>query len=167
MAITKKHFLTRSTLSTTHRLEREVGRNVEVMWLSGRLVPITRRLPISAKITAAPSARSAPDLLRSLAPWTCSRKPPSRSGPKILPWTASSCSSRSAPIYPRARGPRTPQQLALRLFQVAPRPHRGNPAAQHAPRSILWRAILRSGQSILAAASKRIPARPLGGRGTK
>jgi transposase len=36
---------------SSRRLERESGRNVEVMWLTGRLVPDQKRLPISAKIT--------------------------------------------------------------------------------------------------------------------
>ena len=41
-------------VQSSRRLEREAGRNVEVMWLTGRLVPDTRRLPTSAKTMAAP-----------------------------------------------------------------------------------------------------------------
>jgi transposase len=37
-------------IQSSRRLEREAGRNVEVMWLTGRLIPITRRLPTSARI---------------------------------------------------------------------------------------------------------------------
>ena len=39
---------------SSRRLEREAGRNLEVMWLTGRLVPIIRPLPISANTTALP-----------------------------------------------------------------------------------------------------------------
>ena len=38
-------------VQSSRRLEREACRNVEVMWLAGRLILITRRLPISARIT--------------------------------------------------------------------------------------------------------------------
>src|SRR6266487_4268282 len=65
-------------VQSSRRLEREAGRNVEMMWLTGRLVP-DRRLPTSARTTAAPSGRSAPGLSRSVAPWACSWRPASRS----------------------------------------------------------------------------------------
>jgi transposase len=39
------------------RLERGAGRNVELMWLLGRLVPTTRRSPISGRTTAVRSAQ--------------------------------------------------------------------------------------------------------------
>jgi hypothetical protein len=55
-------------VQSSRRLEREAGRNVEVMWLTGRLVPITRRLPTSARTTAVPSARSAPGSKADIAP---------------------------------------------------------------------------------------------------
>ena len=59
-------------VQSSRRLEREAGRNVEVMWLTGRLVPDhTRRLPTSARTMAALSAKSAPGSLRSAAPWVC------------------------------------------------------------------------------------------------
>jgi transposase len=54
-------------VQSSRRLEREAGRNVEAMWLTGRLVPITRPLPTSARTTAGPSARSAPNLSTSVA----------------------------------------------------------------------------------------------------
>src|SRR5271155_3227721 len=62
-------------VQSSRRLEREAGRNVEVMWLRAVLSPITRRLPTSARTMAAPSVRSALSLLPSVAPWACSRKP--------------------------------------------------------------------------------------------
>ena len=46
-------------VQSSRRLEREAGRNVEVMWLPGGWFPITRRSPISARITDLRSARSA------------------------------------------------------------------------------------------------------------
>ena len=39
-------------VQSSRRLEREAGRNVEVMWLTGRLLPITRRSPTSARTMA-------------------------------------------------------------------------------------------------------------------
>jgi transposase len=62
-------------VQSSRRLEREAGRNVEVMWLTGRLVPDTRRLPISARTMAGPSVRYAPDLLCCAAHWDYSRTP--------------------------------------------------------------------------------------------
>jgi transposase len=58
-------------VQSSRRLEREAGRNVEVMWLTGRLAPDHRRLPTSARTMAALSAKSAPGSLRSAAPWVC------------------------------------------------------------------------------------------------
>ena len=69
-------YLTR--VQSSRRLEREAGRNVEVMWLTAAWCPITRRLPISARTTAAPSARSARASSSCAARWACSRKPASR-----------------------------------------------------------------------------------------
>jgi hypothetical protein len=66
-------------VQSSRRLEREAGRNVEGMWLTGRLAPDHKRSPISARTTAGPSGRCAPALSRSVAPWACSRKPSSRS----------------------------------------------------------------------------------------
>jgi len=57
-------------VQSSRRLEREAGRNVEVMWLTGRLA-ITRRLPISARITGRPSARCALGSLFFAGRWAC------------------------------------------------------------------------------------------------
>ena len=54
-------------VQSSRRLEREAARNVEVMWLSGRLYRITRRLPTSARTMALPSARCAHASLRCAA----------------------------------------------------------------------------------------------------
>ncbi len=61
-------------VQSSRRLEREAGRNVEVMWLTAVWLPITRRLPISARTMGAPSDRSAPDLSRCAAPWASLNK---------------------------------------------------------------------------------------------
>jgi len=45
-----------STGSSSRRLEREAGRNVEVMWLTRRLSPDHKTMPISARTTVSPSA---------------------------------------------------------------------------------------------------------------
>ena len=66
-------------VQSSRRLEREAGRNVEVMWLTGRLVPITRPLPISGGTMVLPSAKCAHASSRCAARWACSRKPASRS----------------------------------------------------------------------------------------
>src|SRR6476659_8975314 len=58
-------------VQSSRRLEREARRNVEVMWLSGRLAPDHRRLPTSARTMAAPSVRSAPGLWCSAARLAC------------------------------------------------------------------------------------------------
>ena len=49
-------------VQSSRRLEREALRNVEVMWLTGRLAPDHKTMPTSARTMAAPSARSAPGL---------------------------------------------------------------------------------------------------------
>jgi transposase len=54
-------------VQSSRRLEHEASRNVETMWLTGRLVPITRRLPTSARTMAAPSAKCARALSRCAA----------------------------------------------------------------------------------------------------
>src|SRR5580658_3464818 len=55
-------------VQSSRRLEYEAGRNVEVMWLTGRgLYPITRRLPTSARTMAVPSAKCARNLSRCAA----------------------------------------------------------------------------------------------------
>src|ERR1700730_10427382 len=46
-------------VQSSRRLERGAGRNVEVMWLTSRLVPDHKRLAIFARITGPRSARCA------------------------------------------------------------------------------------------------------------
>jgi transposase len=58
-------------VQSSRRLEREAGRNVELMWLLGRLVPDQRRSPISGRTTAVPSARCARALSNSAGRWVC------------------------------------------------------------------------------------------------
>ena len=58
-------------VQSSRRLEREAGRDVELMWLLGRLVPTTRRLPISGRTTAVPSVRCARALSNSAGRWVC------------------------------------------------------------------------------------------------
>ena len=64
-------------VQSSRRLEREAGRNVEVMWLTGRLAPDHKTIADFRKV-ALPSAKSVPGLLRFAARWACSRKPASR-----------------------------------------------------------------------------------------
>src|SRR5664280_997733 len=85
-------------VQSSRRLEREAGRNVEVMWLTGRLAPDHKTIADFRKDTAAPSARSAPGLLRFAARWAFSRKPAWRS-------TAAS-SRRCTTVTGTSRGPR-------------------------------------------------------------
>jgi hypothetical protein len=59
------HVMRIARVQSSRRLEREAGRKVEVMWLTGRVVPDHKTIAISARTTAALSARSAP----------CSRPP--------------------------------------------------------------------------------------------
>ena len=58
-------------VQSSRRLEREAGRNTEVMWLLGRRTPTTRRLRISARITGPRYARFAPSSSRFVASWAC------------------------------------------------------------------------------------------------
>jgi hypothetical protein len=57
-------------VQSSRRLEREAGRNLEVMWLTGRF-RITKPSPISAKTTAPPSRRSARNSSPCAARWGC------------------------------------------------------------------------------------------------
>src|SRR3979411_2617790 len=66
-------------VQSSRRLEREAGRNLEVMWLTGRLFRITKPSPISARTTAPPSRRSVRNLSPCAARWGCWRKRASRS----------------------------------------------------------------------------------------
>jgi transposase len=66
-------YLTR--VQSSRRLEREAGRNVELMWLLGRLVrdhKTGRRLPEGT--TAVPSARCVRALSNSAGRWVCLRR---------------------------------------------------------------------------------------------
>jgi len=49
-------------IQSSRRLEREAQRNVELMWLTGRLMPDFKTIPASAKTTAKQSGRSAASL---------------------------------------------------------------------------------------------------------
>jgi len=60
-------------VQSSRRLERETGRNVELMWLLGRLVPATRRSPIFGRTTDVRSARFARALSNSAGRWVCWR----------------------------------------------------------------------------------------------
>ena len=60
-------------VQSSRRLEREAGRNVELMWLLGRLVPDHKRSPISGNTTAVPSAKYARALSNSAGRWVCWR----------------------------------------------------------------------------------------------
>ena len=63
-------------VQSSRRLEREAGRNVEVMWLTGRLCPITRRLPTSARtMVAAIRQVCARFIMLCRTAWGYSRKP--------------------------------------------------------------------------------------------
>src|SRR5271157_5174023 len=46
-------------VQSSRRLERECQRNVELVWLTGRLIPTSRPLRISARTTVRQSAKSA------------------------------------------------------------------------------------------------------------
>src|SRR2546423_12234002 len=56
-------------VQSSRRLEREAGRNLEVMWLTGRLAPVTKPSPTSARITALRSRRSARNSSSCAARW--------------------------------------------------------------------------------------------------
>lgn len=58
-------------IPSSRRLEREAGRNVEVMWLTGRLVPTTRPSPISGARTAQPFAGPVPSSWSSAVGSAC------------------------------------------------------------------------------------------------
>jgi hypothetical protein len=61
-------------IQSSRRLERECQRNLEVMWLLGRLLQTTRRLPISARTTAPRSRRYVLGSSSSAARWVYWRK---------------------------------------------------------------------------------------------
>ncbi len=64
-------------LTSSRKLEHEAGRNIELMWLTGKLVPSSRPLPISAmtmlvrsRSPASASLPSAEPLAWSVAAWS-------------------------------------------------------------------------------------------------
>ena len=61
-------------VQSSRRLKREAGRNVEVMWLLGRLALITKRSRTSAKTMAWRYARYARASSNSAARWVFSRR---------------------------------------------------------------------------------------------
>src|SRR6187455_288986 len=70
-------------VQSSRRLEREAGRNVEVMWLTGRLAPDPRRSRTSAKTMLWRFARYVRALSNSAARWPSSQR-------RALPSTAAS-----------------------------------------------------------------------------
>ena len=64
-------------VQSSRRLEREAGRNVELMWLLGRLTPDHKLSPIFARKTALRYARSARGLSLCAGQWACSKGTPS------------------------------------------------------------------------------------------
>jgi transposase len=58
-------------VQSSRRLEREAGRNVEVMWLTCRLIPDHKRLPTFAKTMVQRSSGFAPSLLSYAGRWSC------------------------------------------------------------------------------------------------
>ena len=58
-------------VQSSRRLEREAGRNVELMWLLSRLVPDHKTVADFRRTTAVPSARYARALSNSADRWVC------------------------------------------------------------------------------------------------
>ena len=61
-------------VQSSRRLEREAGRNVEVMWLLGRLAPDHKTIADFRKDNGPRSARSARGLWRCAGRWVCCRE---------------------------------------------------------------------------------------------
>ena len=59
-------------IQSSRRLEREAQRNVELMWLTGRLAPDFKTIATSARTMAQRSRRCVPSLWCSAASWACS-----------------------------------------------------------------------------------------------
>ena len=66
-------------VQSSRRLEREAGRNVEVMWLIGRLVPDHKTIADFRKDNCRPSARFAHASSGCAARWACWPPPALRS----------------------------------------------------------------------------------------
>ena len=58
-------------VQSSRRLEREAGRNVEVMWLTGRLAPDHKTIADFRKDNGRAIRQVCARLLRSAAPWDC------------------------------------------------------------------------------------------------
>ena len=72
-------------VQSSRRLERESARNIEVMWLIGRLVPDIRPSPTSERTTAPRSGKSAPGSSLYAGTWASCR---------IRAWRSTAASSR-------------------------------------------------------------------------
>ena len=87
-------------IQSSRRLEREAGRNLEVIWLLRRLPPTTRRSPISARTTVRPSRRCARSSSGCVGGWVCStwRASPSTgvSSRRSIPATRTSRAGKSS-----------------------------------------------------------------------
>ena len=62
-------------IASSRRLEREAQRNVELMWLTGRLAPDFKTMPTSGRTTARRSGRPAAGSSICAGDWTCSATP--------------------------------------------------------------------------------------------
>ena len=62
-------------IALSRGLEREAQRNVELMWLTGRLAPDSRLSPTSGRTTARRSGRPAAGSSICAGGWTCSPMP--------------------------------------------------------------------------------------------
>src|SRR5256714_4555462 len=84
-------------VQSSRQLEREAGRNLEVMWLTGRLAPDHKLSPISARTMVRQSRRCVHNSSSYAARWDCWRKPA---------WPSMAASSRrstaATTISPRA-----------------------------------------------------------------
>ena len=61
-------------IQSSRRLERETQRNIELMWLTGRLMPDFKTMPISARTMGLQSARSADSSWCCAAGSICSQR---------------------------------------------------------------------------------------------
>src|SRR6266487_5058037 len=66
-------------VQSSRRLEREAGRSVEVMWLTGRLAPDHKTVADFRKDNGAAIRQVCAQFVALAARWACSRKPASRS----------------------------------------------------------------------------------------
>jgi transposase len=59
-------------IQSSRRLERETQRNIELMWLTGRLSPDFKTMPTSGRTMGRRSGRCAPSSWCCAASWACS-----------------------------------------------------------------------------------------------